>query len=251
MLSEKPWNVEGFVRLLLGILFCVAVFILLEAALEYFLGKDKLADGTLPNLVLGSLSLHGSILLGTAVFLKWQHISWRDAFGFSTPPLARAILFGFVAALVFLPLSMVLQDISLRLLSLFHVPTSPQTAVAELEKANSPIVRAYLAGFAVLLAPLAEEILFRGIFYTAIKQVGLPRVALWGSSITFAVIHLSAAIFLPLVVLSLLLVWLYEKTDNLLAPITAHAVFNGINALFLFYGNDLMRFFNQHFSHGQ
>ena len=103
MLSEKPWNVEGFVRLLLGILFCVAMFILLEAALEHFLGKDKLADGTLLNLVLGSLSLHGSILLGTAVFLKWQHISWRDAFGFSTPPLARAILFGFVAALVFLP----------------------------------------------------------------------------------------------------------------------------------------------------
>jgi hypothetical protein len=41
--------------------------------------------------------------------------------------------------------------------------------------------------------------------------------------------------FLPLAVLALVLTALYERTNNLLAPIMAHALFNALNfaALFL------------------
>ena len=81
----------------------------------------------------------------------------------------------------------------------------------------------------ILLAPVAEEMFFRGILYPAIKQAGFPRLALWGTSVVFAAIHLTPVIFLPLLVLALLLVWLYEKTNNLLAPIAAHSLFNGLN----------------------
>jgi membrane protease YdiL (CAAX protease family) len=37
-----------------------------------------------------------------------------------------------------------------------------------------------------------------------------------------------------LLLLALLLVWLYEYTDNLLAPLTAHALFNAINLVIFF-----------------
>ena len=55
------------------------------------------------------------------------------------------------------------------------------------------------------IAPLAEEILFRGILYSAVKQAGFPRIALWGSVLLFAVVHMNAVTFVPLVVLALLL----------------------------------------------
>ena len=45
---------------------------------------------------------------------------------------------------------------------------------------------------------------------------------------------MNAATFLPLAVLALLLTMLYERTDNLLAPISAHALFNALNFATLF-----------------
>jgi membrane protease YdiL (CAAX protease family) len=41
-------------------------------------------------------------------------------------------------------------------------------------------------------------------------------------------------------------VWLYERTNNLLAPIAAHGVFNAINIVFLYYGDHLERLLDQH-----
>jgi membrane protease YdiL (CAAX protease family) len=76
---------------------------------------------------------------------------------------------------------------------------------------------------------VAEEVLFRGILYPAIKQAGHPRVALWGTALLFAAVHMNLVTFLPLAVLALVLTALYERTNNLLAPITAHVLFNALN----------------------
>jgi len=48
-------------------------------------------------------------------------------------------------------------------------------------------------------------------------------------------IHLNAPTFVPLFALALALTWLYERTDNLLAPITAHALFNAANYMAVSY----------------
>ena len=81
----------------------------------------------------------------------------------------------------------------------------------------------YLGVFAVVLAPVAEEFIFRGMLFPFVKQLGCPKLAWFGVSFLFALIHMNAATFLPLFVLALALTWLYEQTDNLLAPIIAHA----------------------------
>lgn len=96
-------------------------------------------------------------------------------------------------------------------------------------------MRLYLDFFAVVLAPVAEEFIFRGVLYPVIKQLGYPRLALFGVSALFALIHLDAAIALPLFVLALGLTWLYERTDTLLAPIAAHGLFNAANLVLLAY----------------
>ena len=43
---------------------------------------------------------------------------------------------------------------------------------------------------------------------------------------------------MPLFVLALALTWLYEKTDNLLAPIAAHSLFNAANLVVLFFAQN-------------
>jgi membrane protease YdiL (CAAX protease family) len=86
----------------------------------------------------------------------------------------------------------------------------------------------------VIIAPIAEEVFFRGVVFNAWLREGGRRAAYVGSSVLFGVIHLNLVAFVPIVVLGLILAWVYERSRNLVAPIVVHAVFNGINvAVFL------------------
>src|SRR2546422_2885167 len=87
----------------------------------------------------------------------------------------------------------------------------------------------FLALLASAIAPVTEELLFRGILYPFIKQQGYPKLALWGTAVLFGVLHLNLMTFVPLTFLGLVLAWLYETTDDLLAPIFAHGLFNLAN----------------------
>ena len=84
-----------------------------------------------------------------------------------------------------------------------------------------------------MIAPVAEEFIFRGMLFPFIRQLGYPKLAWFGVSFLFALIHTNVPTFVPLFVLALALTWLYERTDNLLAPITAHALFNAANYIVL------------------
>jgi uncharacterized protein len=94
----------------------------------------------------------------------------------------------------------------------------------------------------VILAPIAEEIFFRGIVFNALLREGGRRWAFIGSSALFAVIHISLVAVLPIFLLGLALAWIYQRTGNLLAPMAMHATVNGISvALALLARFDLVR----------
>jgi membrane protease YdiL (CAAX protease family) len=109
-----------------------------------------------------------------------------------------------------------------------------QESVQTLQMAITWWNRLALGAVTIVLAPAAEEMLFRGILYPVIKRAGFPRLALWGTALLFAGIHLNLVTFVPLTVLAVGLTLLYERADNLLAPITAHALFNGMNFVILY-----------------
>jgi membrane protease YdiL (CAAX protease family) len=94
----------------------------------------------------------------------------------------------------------------------------------------------------VILAPIAEEIFFRGVVYNAWLREHGRRVALVGSSVLFAAIHLSLVSLLPIFLLGIGLALVYERTRSLLAAMIMHATVNGISvALALAERFDLIR----------
>jgi len=72
----------------------------------------------------------------------------------------------------------------------------------------------------------------RGILCRQLRQVWSIQAALV-TSLLFGVIHLNLMTLVPLTVLGIALVWLYEVTGNLLAPILAHSLFNLANFFLL------------------
>jgi membrane protease YdiL (CAAX protease family) len=238
MLSEKPWKPEAVLRLGMGVLVCVFGGALTVSLVRRYVGDHF--DNSPWRIVIGALSFQVAALVLVHRFLLEHKIRWRDAFGLGNN-WKRAVLGGTIFAVLFLPIGLGLQLITATLLLRFHIQPGEQPAVRALREIESAADIAALACVAVLLAPLAEELLFRGILYPAIKRIGFRRLALWGSSLLFAAIHLNFLTFVPLLLLSLGLTLLYENTDNLLAPITAHAFFNTLNFVMFFSGEMLHR----------
>ncbi len=249
MLSEKPWKLDRVVLVLLGIFISCCALSLAGGLVQHFMGKQKPDENSLLYLVFVTMSLQGSILLGTAVFLRSQRISWHEAFGFSISSAGQAILLGVLAAVIFFPVGDLLQAASIALVNKFQIKAPPQQAVATLQDATSMASRIYLIVFYVSLGPVAEEILFRGILYPVIRQAGYRRIALWSTSLVFAAIHVNLPIFLPLVALGMVAVWLYERTNNLLAPIALHSTFNAMGLIIMYFGDYLVQTFTRWFHH--
>jgi len=86
--------------------------------------------------------------------------------------------------------------------------------------------RASVIFMAVILAPVAEEVIFRGYFYGVIRKYGGRIPAITISSLLFAAIHVHLPSLLGLGILAVILCLLYERTGSLWASITMHAAFN-------------------------
>jgi uncharacterized protein len=84
-----------------------------------------------------------------------------------------------------------------------------------------------------ILAPLKEEILFRGIFYPPLRnEYGRGKGVLF-TALLFAFLHIDVVRFIPLLVGGIVLTWLYEKTSSLWPSILAHGTWNILMALAL------------------
>lgn len=87
---------------------------------------------------------------------------------------------------------------------------------------------AKLMGSAILivfLAPLGEEMVFRGIAYTALRRRGKWR-ALTVTSLLFAVAHMQVIHFIPIFLIGLILAYLFERTGSLKPAIALHVLVN-------------------------
>ncbi|MDY6952228.1 MAG: CPBP family intramembrane glutamic endopeptidase [Thermodesulfobacteriota bacterium] len=77
-----------------------------------------------------------------------------------------------------------------------------------------------------LVAPVAEEIFFRGIVYGFLRRWGMV-VALVGSTLIFVLAHaIQSGIPLTQIVGGIVFAVAYEITDNLMVPITIHVLGN-------------------------
>jgi membrane protease YdiL (CAAX protease family) len=90
----------------------------------------------------------------------------------------------------------------------------------------------YLVG----VGPALEEILCRGFFYAILKNTLNVLWAAVISTIIFIFLHGSIENIVIIGILSLILVYVYEKTDSLFAAIFTHSVYNASWLFFTYWG---------------
>lgn len=78
----------------------------------------------------------------------------------------------------------------------------------------------------ILIAPIAEEFVFRGLVY---RRARAYRGVKWGiflSALLFGIFHLNMVQGIFAFLLGLFFAWMYERTQTLIVPIVCHAAAN-------------------------
>ncbi|MGH3664673.1 MAG: lysostaphin resistance A-like protein [Egibacteraceae bacterium] len=84
----------------------------------------------------------------------------------------------------------------------------------------------------VIVAPLAEETIFRGVLFQGLQRSMGARTAAIVSAAVFAGVHVdtisvaAAALLLAAFVSGLVFAWLFHRRDTIVAPVVAHATVN-------------------------
>lgn len=171
--------------------------------------------------------------VGICAFFTARRVSLRDALGlgrvslWKIPFTATGLIF---AVLPVLALANVLMA------KFFPSHADPQELVkiykGAIDAGRYKIIGTIIFSAAVL-APLAEEFLFRGYFYPVLKRLVGPFPSAFFVSVLFGVVHGNLLSLPSLVLLAFALTLAYEWSGSLLLPVFMHSVFNSISLVFM------------------
>lgn len=185
------------------------------------------------TVIFQTLFFHLPVLGLIGLLFRFAGIQGRELFGFhwkKAPALLGLAVVFYLAALPLLWFYSALYQIFLQqfgheffLQDVAQVLTAPATWP----------VRAALFFIVIVVAPVFEEIIFRGIllpFFVA--RAGFwPGIAL--ISLLFAGLHWHLPSLLPLFLLSVMFCLAYARTRSLLVPMGMHIAFNGVTVILL------------------
>lgn len=179
---------------------------------------------------LGSLAVAGLVLAVARV----SFARGLKGFGLRVGTIPRDLAHAFLTLLGVWPLVMAAMSLTVLIMKAwnenFEVPQ--HEALQVITQSSSMPVQVLMVVVAVGVAPVIEEMLFRGLFQTMIRShLVRPWPAIGIASVLFAFIHQNAEHWPALFVLALGLGYCYEKSGSLLRPIFMHAMFNGVSII--------------------
>jgi membrane protease YdiL (CAAX protease family) len=237
--NNPPWGALSGLGVWIGSVLCIlvvpAIFLLPYLALHQprILDSAQLVefaktDATAVLLqIVAILPAHLlTVLLAWLVITKVRKYNFREMLGWRTGGWRMWAGFGGMLA-IFFGISILVAQVS---------PEQDNDLLKILRSSREAV---YLVAFiATFTAPFVEEVVYRGVLYSAFQRsIGVPGAFVL-TTFLFAVVHVPqywpsySTIFL-LTLLSLILTAIRVKTNNLLPCIIFHTIFNGLQSISL------------------
>lgn len=220
----RPWTLTHVGIIAVSILF----FRGLWAAALYFYPDAPWRESVIVHLWAGAAMLQGAGTFVILAIIGAKHFQWRQAFGNVLTSHPQAMWHGLVGYVAVFPIVVFFALVFRFLLSrYFGLPMEKQYVVSLfLAPETSAAIKATIVFFAVALAPLAEELMFRGVLLPALCKRIPTGWAICVVGLVFASLHLNPASFAPLFVLSVSFSIAYIYSRTLVVPIVMHTLFN-------------------------
>jgi len=209
--NASPWQWRD----LLNLLFLVAI--------------AQIACVALPtSFLLSALAFPGVVILGMA----W--LARRKLRPFGVPIRGRALMGqALLRWLAILPILWFCAFLWQLLLKGFGIEPDLQDTIRLFIDNDSLVQRGVFIFLAVVVAPLAEEGLFRGILQPLLIRRFGTLMGLTLTALGFAALHANLGAFVSLAIFSVALSLATARTGTLWVPVLMHALFNAMNLALL------------------
>jgi len=180
------------------------------------------------------MSIGAIVTIAIMLFLARVHfVRGLKGFGLNIRTIVKDFFMAIVNLLAVWPLILAAITVTIFFVKLFFGAEYQMQQHQQLEMvAEYPQLplRIMILFVAVIIAPLLEEMIFRGFVQTTIRSFINIRNSAWpaiaASSVFFAVMHADPGHWPALFVLGMCLGYSYEKSGSLIRPIFIHMFFN-------------------------
>ena len=194
--------------------------------------SNVLTDDT--KMIVASAASQLGMLAGVAAYA----LTYPAAFALTRLDVRRSLLTGGATFLIAQPFVYGAGFVWLGVLKLLHLPVEKQPAIELFTRTKGYGWLAFLIIVAAVMAPVAEEMIFRAGFFRYLRT-RIPRgLAFIAPACLFAALHQNLASFGQLVALAVVFAAAYERTGQIGTSIVAHALFNLNTVLLLLLGVD-------------
>lgn len=239
-LSPTPSTPESFVwwrSLVLALLLGVALIVgIVFALLVVRFAHVPLGDPRHPTLtwgvVIGQILLYVPVLGVLAALLPWVAQRPLAELGFRAPQPGE-IVFGVFGGIAMLIVALIVAGIQYALL---HLKTE-QLPVQLLARAHDPGLITGFALLAIVIAPFAEEFVFRGFVFNALRRYLPVPAAMMLSAAIFGLAHADLSAFAPLWAGGIVLAWVYWRSGVLPCSMISHATFNTVQVVLIVFAH--------------
>ncbi|UCD15877.1 MAG: CPBP family intramembrane metalloprotease [Candidatus Omnitrophota bacterium] len=207
------------------LMFLISLFVLLIYIIEFsisaFLATSFTKTPFINLAILLNLALEITVIITILKFIKQDFLIFRIKKSHLT-----ALLRIYTAMLPLILGALLLNNF---LLEKTNTPPSLNPAIEAILFLKNKFSILLIVSQVIAVGPVAEELLFRGFFYKFLRtkySFGISAILI---SILFAFIHGTPQDTLPLFIISMMLCYVYEKTQNILAPIIFHSIHNTLS----------------------
>jgi membrane protease YdiL (CAAX protease family) len=178
-----------------------------------------------PRNILANLLLTMFVVLFIVTFLQLRGFDLSSLAGFFKIGFVRTLSTGIILLLSAYPLILLAELVTQRF---FGSGSSKQNIVEFFSGSPTIEQRIMIIVFAVAIAPVVEEFLFRFFLYGVIKRYLGRFLGITLNALLFAAAHAHFPSFVPLFVLGSCFTIAYEWSGSILVAMTMHSLFNSV-----------------------
>jgi membrane protease YdiL (CAAX protease family) len=233
-----------------------------EAVLLFFVSNVVIGQAVVAGIILAIIGLDqlstsgaagapelaatlGADVATVVVVVAWlsrRYPGWVEVLGLPRKgERAKEIIYGLVAGPVVYAAVAFVAAVVLSVL-LGAISGEEAAAPEQIDAASLSTAGRFLtAVVAILVAPVTEELLFRGVLFRAIRDRRGFWIGAMVSSVVFGLVHFVPAPWQDTVLLQVTMVftgfalaWIYERRSNLFVCIVTHMTFNAIGLALIF-----------------
>ncbi|PRX33570.1 hypothetical protein BX659_10397 [Orenia metallireducens] len=225
--ESTAWNLYDIILvLILTFTLTSLIFLIIESVIGYLV-----IDEFILSIRVLILNFVQAILLGglTLSILKIKYrLALKDV-GFNLNDLGNVLKYGIIGGILICLLITLLNNfIYLIIDNLWGIEAPAQEVIKNLLESESSLLFFLNGLLIVIVAPITEEIFFRGFIYPYCKSKLGKWKGILLSALFFALAHASIWLFFPTFLGGIILANIYEKTKSIYSCMLAHGVWNMI-----------------------